>query len=264
MDLGLKGKKALITGGANGIGRAMLEDFAKEGVQLVFTSRKEEGLAEALEAIGGESAGHKAYVSPISDEGEPKRLADKIKAEFGDLDIVVNNVGHTLEVTDPFCSIQDWRAVMRLNFEVAVEINNEFLPFMQKQKWGRILNITSCAGLENSGPVTFSAAKAALTAYTRSTGRVLAMESPGVVMSALSPGIVLTKGGHWEKVLKERPEHAEKYIKDRAPIGRFGDIFEISPMALLLCSEKASFCHGAIVPVDAGQSRHYMYFNYLD
>ena len=135
---------------------------------------------------------------------------------------------------------------------------------MKTQDWGRIVNITSGAGLENSGPVTFSASKAALTAYSRSMGRVLAIETSNVVMTAVSPGIVITEEGHWQKVLKERPEHAQKYIEERSPLGRFGEISEISPMVVLLCSEKASFCQGAIVPVDAGQSKHYMYFNYLD
>ena len=134
---------------------------------------------------------------------------------------------------------------------------------MKKNGWGRIVNITSCAGLENMGPVTYGVSKSALTAYTRTMGRILATEAKNVVMSAFLPGLVLTERGHWAKVLKTRPSHATKYLKERTTLGRFGTPNEISPIVVLMCSELASFSHGAIVPVDAGQSRHYMYFNYL-
>ena len=103
---------------------------------------------------------------------------------------------------------------------------------MKKLKWGRIVNITSCAGLENMGPVTYGVAKAALTAYTRTMGRILATESKNIVMSAVFPGVVLTKGGHWDKVLKSNPKRAQKYLKERAPLGRFGRPDEIAPVVV--------------------------------
>ena len=179
------------------------------------------------------------------------------------IDIVVNNAGHNLGITDPFCKKKKWENIMDLNFYSAVQICNYVIPKMKKRKWGRIVNITSCAGLENMGPITYGVSKAALTAYTRTMGRILAIESPNIVMSAVFPGVVLTKGGHWEKVLKTNPERAKKYLKERSPLGRFGKPDEISPVVVFYCSELASFSHGAIVPVDAGQSRHYMYLNYL-
>ena len=90
------------------------------------------------------------------------------------------------------------------------------------------------------------------------------MEEEGIVMSAVFPGVVMTKGGHWEEVLKTRPEHAEKYLSERCPLGRFGEIDEIGPIVAIYCSQLASFSHGAIIPVDAGQSKHFMSFNYME
>ena len=263
MDLGIKGKKALITGGAVGIGQAISLDLAKEGAKIFITSRKQEHIDKTLEMLGGRKNGHYSMQINITDDGATKRLAEKINAEFGYPDIVINNVGSTLNVTDPYCSISDWRKVFRLNFEVAVEINNLFIPFMKKQDWGRIVTITSGAALENSGPVTYCASKAALGAYTRTMGRILATETKNVVMTAVMPGVVKTVGGHWDTVLKERPEHAEEYLNERCPLKRFGTTKEISSMVVFLCSERASFCQGAIMPVDGGQPRHYMYFNYM-
>ena len=263
METGLKGKKALVTGGAVGIGKAIALDLAKEGVVVVITSRSREKLDKTVAAMGGEGAGHRGIVCDITREGAAQELADEIREHCGNPDIVVNNVGSTLGVTDPYCPISDWRKVFRLNFEIAIEVNNLFIPHMKSQDWGRIVTITSGAGLENSGPVTYCASKAALTAYTRTMGRILATETSNVVMTALMPGVVVTEDGFWDEVMRERPEHAEEYLKARCPLGRLGQPSEISPMVVFLCSEQASFCQGAIIPVDAGQPRHYMYFNFL-
>lgn len=263
MDLGIKGKKALVTGGASGIGQAIALELAKEGAKVFITSREEVKLKKTLALLGGKKAGHGTWECNITDEEAPQKAVEFVRRNLGQPDIVVNNVGSALEITDPFCPVSDWRKLFRLNFEVAVEINNLLIPHMKEQDWGRIVNITSDAAMENSGPVPFCASKAALGAYTRSMGRVLATQTRNVVMTAVMPGVVLTEGGHWEKVLKVRPEHAEKYLRERCPLGRFGKIEEISPMVVFLCSELASFCQGSIVSVDAGQSKHFMYHNFL-
>jgi 3-oxoacyl-[acyl-carrier protein] reductase len=180
-----------------------------------------------------------------------------------EIDILINNAGHTFDVKDPYCNISDWRKVMSVNFETPVQIINAVVKSMKRKKWGRIVNITSCAGLENSGPVTYTVSKAALTAYSRTMGRILASESQDIVMSALFPGVVATKGGHWDKILKTNPSHAKKYLSERCPLGRFGRVDEISPVVTFYSSKLVSFSQGAIVPVDGGQSKHFMYHNYL-
>jgi len=257
MDYGIKGKKALVTGSAVGIGKAIAVDLAKEGVKVVLTSRNEKELSKVMEQIGGRKAGHYAMICNLMDEDGPKKLFDDIQKNIGEIDIVVNNIGSTLEIKDPYCSISDWRKMFRLNLEIAIELNDLFIQNMKKKDWGRLVNISSTASMENNGPVTFCSAKASLTAYTRSMGRVLAIETDNVVMSAVLPGAVVTEGGHWERVLRENPEQAEKYLKERCPLGRFGKPEEVSPMVVFLCSEAASFCQGTITPVDGGQSRHY-------
>lgn len=259
MELGIKGKKAFVTGGATGIGEAICLELAREGVQVAFTSRNPASVERTLQKLGGRDAGHMGLVSEITEEGEPERVAARVLSEFGEPAIVVNNVGDTLGITDPLCPISDWRRVFRLNLEVHVETNNCFIPLMRARKWGRIVNISAGASMENSGPVPYCAIKAAYTAYTRSMGRVLAPD--GIVMSAVLPGVVFTEQGHWAGVLKERPTHAEKYLEERTVLKRFGRPDEISPMVVMLCSELASFCVGSIVPVEGGQARHYFHFN---
>lgn len=259
MELGLKNKKAIVTGGATGIGEAICVALANEGVKVALTSRNSERVERTVAKLGGKENGHLGIVTDISLEGEPSRVSDRVLNEFGEPDIVVNNVGDTLGITNPMCPISDWRRVFRLNLEVHIEVNNCFIPFMQKKGWGRIVNITAGASMENSGPVPYCSIKAAYTAYSRSMGRVLAPD--GIVMSAVLPGVVYTEEGHWAKVMQERPEHAEKYLSERTVLNRFGRPDEISPMVVLLCSELASFCVGSIVPVEGGQARHYFHFD---
>lgn len=263
MDLDLRGRRALVTGGAVGIGQAIALELAKEGVSVAISSRNEATMSKTLTLMGGSKSGHYGVICNLTDEGAPQRLAEDLNANFGHLDILVNNIGSTLNITDPYCPISEWRKVFRVNLEVAIEMNNLFIPHMKEQDWGRIVTITSGAGLENSGPVTYCASKAALTAYTRTMGRILATESSNVVMTAVMPGVIATEGGYWEEALTKRPEHVRRYLRERCPLGRLGQPSEISSIVVFLCSEKASFCQGAIVPVDAGQARHYMYFNFL-
>jgi len=261
MELGISGRYALITGGANGIGKSITEAFANEGVNVIFTSRDQQSIDDMTSKANSCGVQAEGILIDFLDENWLAKMKAAI-SKF-DIDILVNNAGHNFNITDPYCPIDDWRKVMGLNFEVAVQICNLVIPQMKRSGWGRIVNITSVAGLENSGPVTYGVSKAALTAYTRTMGRILATEADNVVMSAIFPGVVVTKGGHWEKVLETNPQHATDYLKERCPLGRFGEPDEISPVVVFYCSDHASFSHGAIIPVDAGQAKSYMYHEFL-
>lgn len=220
---------------------------------MAVVSRTRDEIQSLLKEMGGEASGHYGTSMDLTEEGAPKRLVEILTEDFGPLDIVVHNLGGTLNISDPFCSVEDWRRIWRFNLEVAVELNLHLIPPMRERKWGRVVFISSIASVENQGPVPYCSIKAALTAYARSIGRVLAPE--GVVVSAVLPGAVLTKGGHWDISSRERPEHVKKYLEDRMAIRRFGTPDEIGNAVAFLCSEKASFFTGSIVPIDGGQGR---------
>lgn len=261
MDLKIKNKLALITGGANGIGEEISLELAKAGVDLLVTSRTKAPITSLKKKLKKYKVEIKGIEVDFLKKGWEKSFFKKIKPY--NVDILVNNAGHNLNITDPYCSKKDWNKVLDLNFFAPVQICNNLIPGMKKNGWGRIVNITSCAGLENMGPITYGIAKSSLTTYTRTMGRILATEGGQVVMSAVFPGVVLTEGGHWEKVLRDDPERAMDYLKERCPLGRFGEPSEIAPVVAFYCSQHASFSHGAIIPADAGQARSYMYHNYL-
>lgn len=253
MRLGIKNRKAIVTGAGRGIGEAIAFSLSREGVRVAVISRTENDLKLLVKKMGGKKTGHMYVVADLTSEDGVRKAIKKIQSELGDPDIVVNNLGSRLEITDPFCSITDWRKLWRINFEVAVELNNLVIPFMRKNHWGRIVNISSISALENQGTMPYCTLKAALTAYSRSMGRILSSE--GIIMTSVLPGAVHTVGGYWDKSLKERPDYVKQYVDERMAIKRLGRPEEIADMVTFLCSERASFCVGSAVVVDGGQGR---------
>ncbi|MCH9013213.1 MAG: SDR family oxidoreductase [Proteobacteria bacterium] len=219
-------------------------------------ARTDSDIQALVEDMGGATKGHFGLAMDLMPQGAPTDLVEVLNnVDFWPIDIVVHNLGGTLDIADPFCSLDDWQRVWRFNIEVAIELNLLIVPPMQERKWGRVVHIASTASVENNGPITYCTVKAALAAYSRSFGRVLAPD--GVVVSAVLPGAILTEGGYWDEASRERPEHVAKYLAERCPLHAFGEPDDIGNAVTFLCSDLAGFFQGSIVPVDGGQVRGY-------
>jgi NAD(P)-dependent dehydrogenase (short-subunit alcohol dehydrogenase family) len=253
MDLGIRGKIALVTGAGRGLGQGICAALAAEGCRVVACSRTERDLLELVDSLGGAAAGHRGLPIDLAAEDGPRRLLDFIHDNQIPPAIVVNNVGGSLDISDPLGPLEEWRAVMRINVEVPLELNRGLIPEMRSRGWGRVCHISSIAGLENQGPPAYCAAKAALNAYVRSVGRFVAADN--VILTSVMPGAVFTPGGYWDHAARERPDHVRKYLAERMAIHRFGRIEEVSGLVTFLCSEQASFCVGSCFLVDGGQGR---------
>ena len=252
MELGIKRKIALITGAGRGIGEAIAYSLAKENVTLIVVSKTKKDLTSLINKTSNPKL-HYIFPADLSKESESKKLINFIKKKKIIPDIIVNNVGGTLNINNPLAGVSDWRKVLRINLEVGIEINNAFVPYMKKKNWGRICHISSIAGLENQGPPSYCASKAALNAYVRSVGRYLSPHN--IVMSSVLPGAILTKNGYWDDQIKSNPAKVKKYIHDRMAIKRFGTVEEISEFVVFLCSKHSSFCSGSQFLLDGGQGR---------
>jgi 3-oxoacyl-[acyl-carrier protein] reductase len=256
MELMLEGKKALITGGSKGIGKAIAESLSKEKVKVAIVARGKDDIDKTVEEIGGGKEGHIGFSIDLLDESGPISLYEELQSDFGMPEIVVHNLGGSLAIRDPLCSINEWRKVWRLNMEIPIEMNNLLIPTMERNNWGRLVHISSVSGLENLGPIPYCSTKAALTAYSRSLGRVLA--SKGIAVSAVLPGAVYSIDGPWGKRAKDEPEEVEKYLREQTPMKKFSKPEEISSLVTFLCSPLASQCASSVFPIDGGLGRSFI------
>jgi len=252
MNLNIENKIALVTGAGRGIGQGICQNLASEGAKIIAVSRGKEGLNDLYKKIDNHK-NHLFLQKNLEVEEDVTSLIEYIKIHQLNPDIIVNNVGGNLDYTDPLKTLDGLKKVFRLNLEVSIEINEAFLPDMIKQKWGRICHISSISALENQGPPSYCAAKAALNAYVRSVGRYVSEHN--VIMTTVMPGAVFTEGGYWDEKSQNDPDHVNKYLNERMAIKRFGRIDEISSAVSFLCSDLSSFCVGTNMLIDGGQGR---------
>ena len=254
MNFKIRNKFALVTGASRGIGEEICRSLAKEGAKIIACSRNKKDLKKLISSLPNSNK-HFLINIDLSNYSNVKKLIKIIKNKKIQPDIIVNNLGGNLGFTNPLGSSEEWRKVMFLNTEVAIELNRSFIPNMIKKKWGRICHISSISAIENQGPPAYCASKAALNAYVRSLARYVAEKN--VILTSVMPGAVFTKGGYWDKQSKKNPKKVKKYLAERMAIKRFGKVTEISEIVKFLCSDQASFFVGSNVLVDGGQGRSF-------
>jgi 3-oxoacyl-[acyl-carrier protein] reductase len=256
MDLGIKGKVALVTGGSRGLGRQSALALAAEGVNVAICARGEGTLnqtADELRAIGVNVG---AFVADLGDESGAAELVAKTEAELGPIDILVNNVGGSMGTSDLVnSSLDDFHMVMNANLWSAIALMKHVVPGMQERGWGRVVNISSIFGREYGGTAPYMAAKAAMIAASKHTG--LAVAKDGVTVNSVAPGSVLHAGGTWEKFSQNNPkEVVDEFIDRNLPMGKFGWPEPIGASVAFLASTQADLITGACLNVDGGQSHN--------
>jgi len=258
MNLGIKGKRVLITGGSKGIGAAIAKAFANERAKVSIISRNEEKLKQTMDEIGSEAAGHEYIVSNLRESQEPTRVAKELLDKHKTIDIVIHNVGGALGQKDPLGKIEDWNTVWHFNVGIAIEINAILIPPMKQQGWGRLVHVSSISAELGDpmvepfgGALPYAAAKAYLNTYVKGLGKELAKDN--VVATGVMPGVVLSKEKYWDKLKNENPELVKSFLSQYYPIGRFGKAEEIASFVVFMASEQASFAAGSIVPISGGR-----------
>jgi len=253
MNLGIKNKRVLISGGSNGIGKELAYQFAKEGCKLTLLARNKAKLQHIINEIGGKNKGHYFFDINLLPNGNATKISKKILKNIGTHEIIVHCVGGGLGVSDPFAKYEDYQKVWRFNVGIAIEINNVFINSLIKKKWGRVIHISSVAAKKNPDKIkiAYSSSKAYLNHYIDGISKVVAERN--VIFSGVMPGPILTEGKFWEKELKRKPSKVKKYIQKHYAINRFAKTNEICPFILLLASKHASYSAGTIIPIDGGE-----------
>jgi 3-oxoacyl-[acyl-carrier protein] reductase len=253
MNLGLTNKRVLVTGASRGIGSAIAYRFLREGAKVCIVSRGSKSFYQTKSSFI-EEFGEDKVIANQCDCTDPESLvvlSNYIKKNWGEVDIVVANIGDGHSVSDPLPDNNQWKKIWDNNFESALHTARTFLPMLRGSK-GCLLFISSITAIEAFGaPVDYSTAKAAVLALSKNMARKLATE---VRINVLAPGNVLFPGGSWDKKIKENPDRVKKTIRSTVPMNRFGTVEEMADAAVFLCSERAKFITGSVLVVDGGQT----------
>ena len=258
MDLGLKGKYALITGGSHGIGRSTALALARESCNVAICARTRSRIDETISLIN--SVDVMGITADVTNPADIKKVMEEVKKKWGKLHILVNNVGgggrwgsEVIENT----SEKVWMEVFDKNAMATIRFTREAIPIMRKQKWGRIVTITSIYGREGGGRPWFNMAKAAQTSLMKSLGMSKYLVRDGITFNSVAPGAIMIPDTGWEKQSHEDPNGFKKMLDQDYPLGRLGTSEEVADVITFLCSEKASLINGASIVVDGGQSRSF-------
>jgi 3-oxoacyl-[acyl-carrier protein] reductase len=233
----LEGKLALVTGASRGIGRAIAEEFARAGAQVVVGYRSGRDEAEELAAqIGG-----RAVQADVSSADDAKRLVE----EAGDVDVLVNNAGLTRDGLLARMSDDDWRTVLDTNLSSVFYSCRAVTRPMMKKRGGSIVNISSVVGVHgNWGQTNYAASKAGIIGFTKSLARELG--SRNIRANVVAPGYVKTQ------LTDVLPEEATQAMLQSTPLGRLGEPEDVAGAVRFLCSDEAAFITGEVLLVDGG------------
>jgi 3-oxoacyl-[acyl-carrier protein] reductase len=241
----LEGRVALVTGASQGIGHACALALAREGATVAVAARNRQKLEELAAQITAAGAQAAAFVMDVSDEQQVKSGIKSALGQFGKIDILVNNAGITRDQLVMRMKRADWDAVLNTNLTSAYLCIQQVIGSMLKQRWGRIINVTSVFGqMGQAGQTNYAASKAGLIGLTMAMAREVA--SRNITCNAVAPGFIET--GMTEVLSEEFKQNAVKSI----PLGRVGVPEDIASAVCFLASDDASYITGHVLNVNGG------------
>lgn len=245
MDI-LKGKVALVTGAARGIGKAIAMKLASAGADIAFTDLKvDDNFNNTIKEISEMGVTCRGYASNAADFSQAHETVEQIQKDFGHIDVLVNNAGITRDGLMMRMSEQQWDMVINVNLKSAFNFTHALVPVMARQRGGSIINISSIVGVNgNAGQCNYSASKAGMIGLAKSIAKE--MGSRGIRANAIAPGFIITD---MTNALSE--EVREEWNK-KIPLRRGGTPDDIANVALFLASDLSSYVTGQVIVCDGG------------
>lgn len=244
--LNFEGKTVLITGATGGIGRSICKLFQKQGAQLAIVGRDINKLNDfkQKELPDGDV---KVYAVDLSNENNIADLIEKVEADCGKIDVLVNNAGITQDNLSLKISSEAWHKVLDTNLTSSFLLSKAVLPCMLKHRFGRIINMTSVVGvIGNAGQTNYAASKAGLIGMSKSMA--LEIASRGITVNCLAPGFIKTP------MTDVLPEKAKEKLLDNIPMAKMGNPEDVANAAVFLASDEAGYITGQTIHVNGGMA----------
>jgi 3-oxoacyl-[acyl-carrier protein] reductase len=248
MNLGIEDKIAVVTGGSEGIGKAIALAFAKEGAKVAISARRKEELVYAAQKIREvKKTDTLSFVGDMSISGQVEEFFTQVITKWGTVHILVNNVGSARKALFDELREEDWHSTLATNLHSAIFCSRKAVSHMRRQKWGRIVNIGAISAKEPGlGLMASNVAKSSLLSFSKSLAAEVAGD--GILVNCVCPGRILSAQTQRIHTAEERQKIALEHI----PLGRFGKAEEVANLVVFLCSECASYITGTTIPVDGG------------
>ena len=257
MDLGIRGKYALVTGGSHGIGRAIALRLAEEGCHVAICARTEPRVAETAHALTAQGVQALGVTADVLVPADIERVVKTVIDTWGTLHILVNNVGGGGRWGSPMVeeTADDvWLDVFNKNAMAAARFTKLALPHMRRQHWGRVVTISSLTGREGGGRPWYAMAKSAEISLMKSLAMTPELARDGITFNSVAPGSIMIPGTGWDRERCEHPEAFQRFT-EQLPLGRLGTPEEVADVVAFLCSQQASLLNGAAIAADGGESR---------
>ena len=240
-----KGKSAIITGSARGIGKAIATKLGELGANVVIVDMNEEAINACVAELKGKNINAVGAVCNVAKEEDTAKMAEICQKEFGSIDILVNNAGITKDTLLMRMKKEQWDAVIQVNLTGVFNTTQAAIKYMMKQKSGSIVNMTSIVGIYgNAGQTNYSASKAGVIGFTKSCAMELA--SRGIRVNAIAPGFIETD------MTAAIPENIREGMKNAIYLGRTGKPDDIANAAAFLASDAAGYITGITLEVHGG------------
>ncbi|MCD4747100.1 MAG: SDR family oxidoreductase [Bacteroidales bacterium] len=257
MDLKIKDKIALITASSKGLGKAAALRLSQEGAKVMICSRNEENLLKAKDEITAETGGVvRAFIADVTDKEQVNKMIDGIVDEFGTIDILVSNAGGPPAGKAEDFNIDDYHNALELNLISTINLCYKVLPFMKKQHWGRIINITSVSAKQPIDPLILSnTSRAGVLGFSKSLSNQLA--SFGITVTSVCPGYTKTErvenlAKAFEESGKGTQQNFYNNLEKIVPMQRIGTPEEFAQTVAFLASKGAAYITGVALQIDGG------------